>query len=146
MACQAARAVSFDSVGAAQISFHTITPLADTGAYEISVTLRSRYFDPKTRDRRTLPPLVLGADNQDFTIGPIYLVNRQPGEKVPGDPLFEYSIEVAMGDGTTYSGTTWIPVDGLRVLIGRVQLEQALGRALPGAAAPDASRSEPDPQ
>ncbi len=74
---------------------------------------------------------MLGADNTDFELGPIYLGERQPGQTIPGDPLFEYLLELAMPDGSTYRGTKWIPSDGLRVLIGRVQLEQSLG-TLPG--------------
>ena len=69
---------------------------------------------------------VLKADNQDFTLRPIY---NQP--RGAGEPLFEYLLELAMPDGSTYRGTKWIPSDGLRVLIGRVQLEQSLG-TLPG--------------
>ena len=124
------------SLGASQITFHTITPLADLGAYEIAVTVRSKYFDPRTRTLQTKPALPLDADNKDFTIGPIYLVNRQPGESVPGDPLFEYQLEVAMPDGSSRRGTSWVAADGLRVLIGRVQVEQALGAA-PGGAQQD---------
>ncbi len=115
------------SLGASQITFHTITPLADLGAYEIAVTVRSRYFDPRTRQMQTKPALPLNADNQDFTLGPIYLVNRQPGESVPGDPLFEYQLEVAMPDGSSHRATSWVAADDLRVLIGRLQAEQALG-------------------
>jgi hypothetical protein len=115
------------SLGASQITFHTITPLADLGAYEITATVRSRYFDPRTRQSQTKPAIPLKADNQDFTVGPIYLVNRQAGESVPGDPLFEYSLDVSMPDGTIRRGTRWIAADGLRVLVGRVQVEQSVG-------------------
>lgn len=121
------------SLGSSEITFHTITPLADLGAYEISVTVRSRYFDARTRQLRTQPTLPLSADNQDFRLGPIYLINRQPGESVPGDPLFEYLLEVSMPDGRTHRATRWIPSDNLRVLVGKVQVEQALG-SLPSAA------------
>lgn len=113
------------SITADQITFHTITPLADVGGYEITAHIRSKYFDPK--DRAELQKaVVLKADNQDFTLKPIYNVQRGAGE-----PLFEYLLELAMPDGTTYKGTRWIASDGLRVLIGRAQLEQSLG-TLPG--------------
>lgn len=113
------------SIAAEQITFHTITPLADTGGYEISAQVRSKYFDPK--DRAELrKSVVLKTDGQDFILKPIYNVSRPAGE-----PLFEYLLELAMPDGTIHTGTTWIATDSLRVLIGRAQLEQSLGK-LPG--------------
>jgi hypothetical protein len=115
------------SIAAEQITFHTITPLADTGGYEISAQVRSKYFDP--RDRAELrKSIVLKSDGQDFVLKPIYNVSRPAGE-----PLFEYLLELAMPDGTIHTGTTWIPADNVRVLIGRSQLEQSLGK-LPGRA------------
>jgi hypothetical protein len=119
------------TTGASQITFHTITPLADVGAHEIGLTVRSRYFDPAGAAVQTKAPLPLTADNQDFPLGPLYLGTRQPGESIPGDPLFEYRLEVVMPDGTQHRGTRWIPSDSLRVLIGRAQLDAALGTALP---------------
>ena len=115
------------SIAAEQITFHTITPLADTGGYEISAQVRSKYFDPKDRGELR-KSIVLKADSQDFVLRPIYNVSRPAGE-----PLFEYLLELAMPDGTIHAGTTWIPSDNLRVLIGRSQLEQSLGK-LPGRA------------
>jgi hypothetical protein len=119
------------TLGASEITVRTITPLADTGAHEISMTVRSRYFDPRARTTQTKPPLVLGADNTDFELGPIYLGERQPGQAIPGDPLFEYLLEVSMPDGSVRRASRWLQADSLRLLIGRVQLEQALG-TLPG--------------
>jgi hypothetical protein len=119
------------SLGSSQITFHTITPLEDTGAYEIQITVRSKYFDPRVRDLQVKPALVLGADNKDFMTGPVYLVNRQPGQAVQGDPLFEYQVALAMPSGETLTSDRWMPSDSLRVLIGKVQLEKALG-TLPG--------------
>lgn len=120
------------SLGSSQITFRTITPIADVGAYEITARVRSRYFDPSSRDLQTKPALPLGADNQDFSLGPIFLVNRQPGQAVPGDPLFEYTLDVALHDGTLRRGTRWLAVNDLRVLIGRVQVEQAVGKMTTG--------------
>jgi hypothetical protein len=101
------------SVTAEQITFHTISPLADVGGYE--------FFDPK--DRAVLErSLVLKADNQDFTLRPIYSAGRRDGER-----LFEYRLDLAMPDGTVHRGTRWISSDALRVLVGRAQLEQSLG-------------------
>src|SRR5206468_1072750 len=36
--------------GSAQITFHTLTPLADVQAHELDLEVRSRYFDPEYRD------------------------------------------------------------------------------------------------
>ncbi len=113
------------AVTADQVTFHTITPLADVGGYEITAHIRSKYFDPKDR-ASVQKSIVLKADNQDFVLKPIYNVER-PG----GQPLFEYLLELAMPDGTIHKGTRWIASDGVRVLIGRAQLEQSLG-TLPG--------------
>lgn len=119
------------SIGASAVTIRTITPLADLGAYEISITLRSRYFDPRSRDEQTKSPVALNADNADFTVGPIFVVDRQPGDSIPGDPLYSYRLDLALPDGTTRRGTRWIPADSLRLLIGRVQVEQALQEGEP---------------
>lgn len=113
------------AVTADQITFHTITPLADVGGYELTAHVRSKYFDPKDRGS-VQKSIVLKADNQDFVLKPIFNVERSGGE-----PLFEYRLELAMPDGTLHKGTRWIPSDGVRVLIGRAQLEQSIG-ILPG--------------
>ena len=117
------------SAGPSTVTLHTITPLADAGAFEIDAQVRSRYFDPQGNQLQTRT-VVLNADGKDFTIGPLYLGNRQPGESVPGDPLFEYSLSVVKQDGTHSDGSTWLSCNDLRLVIGRRQLEDALG-ALP---------------
>ncbi len=119
------------STGSSYITFHTITPLADAGAHEIDAQVRSRYFDPQSRDPVT-KVVVMSADGKDFTVGPVFLGSRQPGESISGDPLFEYFLEVTMADGTTYKATRWISGDDLRVSIGKHQVEDALG-SLPGS-------------
>lgn len=113
------------AITADQITFHTITPLADVGGYELTAKVRSKYFDPKDR-APVEKSIVLKADNQDFVLTPIFNVDRPDGA-----PLFEYLLELAMPDGTIHKGTRWIPSDGVRVLIGRAQLEQSIGM-LPG--------------
>lgn len=113
------------TLGAAPITFHTLTPLADLNAAELSVMLRSRYFDPRSREVQTRGPLVLKADGEDFTIGPLYQDPQAEGT------LFEYRIELVMKDGTTYSGANWVPADRLRVVVGTAQIRQSIGR-LPG--------------
>jgi len=116
------------SVGPASITFHTITPLADAGAYEIQTQVRSRFFDPSSRDPQ-VRTVVLNSDGHDFTLGPIYTADRDAG--TGSSPLFEYFFELTMKDGTTYKATHWIACDDLRLTVGRHQLEEALG-SLPG--------------
>lgn len=107
----------------------TLSPLADLGAAELNLMLRSRYFDSGGESLTTSGPVVINADRGEFTAGPVYLVDRQPGEERPGDPLFEYRIEVIMPDGTVHSppADRWIPSQRHRLLIGTVQIEQSLG-------------------
>ncbi len=110
--------------GPSHIVFHTITPLADAGAYEIATQVRSKYFDPHSREPQ-IRTVVLNADGKDFPLGPVYVADRQAGDG--SDPLFEYFLELTMKDGTTYKATRWIACDDLRLAVGRHQLEEALG-------------------
>jgi hypothetical protein len=127
------------SVAASQITFHTIDPLAAMGAYELAVRVRSKRFDPEGREVKE-KSVVLKADNQDFTLGPIYV-----GETASGaDGLFEYFLTVAMADGSEHQAQRWISSSELRVLIGRSQIEKALG-FVPGAAPPAVPTPEPTP-
>lgn len=107
----------------------TLSPLADLGAAELNIMLRSRYFDSGGEALTTSGPVVVNADGGEFSGGPVYLVDRQPGEERPGDPLFEYRIEVIMPDGTIHSppADRWIPSQRHRLLVGSVQVEQSLG-------------------
>lgn len=112
------------SSGPSSITFHTITPIADAGAHEITALVRSKYFDPQSREVQT-KTVVLTGDGKDFTVGPIYLGGRQPGESVPGDPLFEYLLTVTKSDGSETRAAQWITGNDLRQSIGRHQLEVA---------------------
>jgi len=96
-------------------------------AHEVAVKVRSKHFDPDDRQMR-LRSVVLSADDHDFTLGPIY-VNEADGGR---DALFEYFLTVAMADGAEYEAKEWIASDDLRVVIGRSQIEKALG-FVPGA-------------
>ncbi len=111
----------------------SLTPLADLGAIELSVRLRSRYFDSEGSELLTGSAVVVDADRGEFDGGRVYLVDRQPGEERPGDPLYEYQVEVVMPDGTIHRppADRWIASDRSRLLIGTVQIEQSLGY-LPG--------------
>lgn len=111
----------------------TLSPLTDLGAAELNLMLRSRYFDSGGETLTISGPVIVNADGSEFSGGPVYLVDRQPGEERPGDPLYEYRIEVVMPDGTVHSppADRWLPGHRPRLLIGTVQVEQSLGY-LPG--------------
>ena len=118
----AALQAGVSAVEAGSITVHTITPLADTGAYELALEVRSRYFDPRSRDLVTKPVVVVREDGHDYSIGPIYV----PSDGASEGSLFEYRLESTRTDGTTRSGTRWIAADRLRLILGRVQVEAAL--------------------
>jgi hypothetical protein len=128
------------SVAASQITFHTINPIASLGAYELAVRVRSRRFDPEGRETKE-KSVVLKADDQDFTVGPIYLGDGGAS----GDVLFEYFLTVAMPDGTEYEGRNWVPSSDLRVLVGKSQIEKALG-FVPGGPRADGPAPAAPPQ
>lgn len=130
------------TLGAYSITFRSLTPLADTGAAEMSVMVRSRYFDPQSREVRHKPAVAITEDGHEYTIGPVYLVNRQPGEEIPDDPLYEYSLSLVMPDGQEHVGSDWIAGNRLRVLIGTYQIRQSLGH-VPGQPDGDADAATP---
>jgi hypothetical protein len=72
--------------------------------------------------------VVLNADDHDFTLGPIYVNEADGGD----DALFEYFLTVAMADGAEHEAQDWVASHHLRVVMGRSQIEKALG-SLPGA-------------
>ncbi len=111
------------SVTTSQLVFRTITPLADTNAYELTVHVRSRFFEPQGQQVQE-KSIVLGADGQDFPVGPFYLGDQS--SQPPGG-FAEYSIDVAMKDGSVHKGKKWLRADGLRVLIGTAQIRESLG-------------------
>jgi hypothetical protein len=115
------------SFSTAQVTLHSINSISGTGAYEISVKLRSKYFDPQSRELTTKPPVSITEDRKDYNAGTIYLVNRDPGEAKPDDPLLEYRISVAMQDGRTHEATRWFPSNEPRIQFGTYQIKEALG-------------------
>ena len=109
------------------INLVTLTPFADTGAIEMGVRLRSKYFHPTDREMQTSSQLIFIEDREEVSGGKVYLVDRQVGEEVADDPLFEYQIELIMPDGRAYTAENWLSSNNLRLRIGRYQLEQAFG-------------------
>ncbi len=130
--------------GAAQseITFRTLTPLQDTGAALVVVTVASKYFNPKG-GAETTRTIELGKDNESFKLKPIYLVNRQAGENKPGDPLFKFKLTIVNADGTTAESAQWTNSNNTTIYIGKAQVQPLLG-TLPAAPAdnpkPDADK------
>lgn len=118
------------TAGGAQITFHSLTPLAETGAHDVQLEVRSRYFDPRGEELQ-VRSIVVDADEKDFLVGPLFLGQRS-GAGAEGGSFFEYRVSLTMKDGDVFAGSAaWIPGDALRVPIGRRQLERSLG-SLPG--------------
>jgi len=111
------------TVGPSQLTFHTITPLADAGALEIVTKVRSRFFDPTSREPQ-VRTVVLNADGKDFILGPFYAAGQESGES---NPLFEYQFAITMQNGQVYEADRWIAWNDLRLPVGRHQLEEAFG-------------------
>ncbi len=117
------------TTGGAEITFHTLTPLADAGAIEMVAEVRSRFWDPGGRSTQ-VRRVVMDGDGKDFRLGPLFVPSDAGGGA--GEPLFEYRLQLTMQDGRPADGEgRWLPSRDLRVPIGRFQVERSLG-ALPG--------------
>jgi len=116
------------SIAAREITFRVLSPLADLGAEEMVLRVRSRYFHPQSRDWLEKPQIILSRDHQSLTVGSIYV--DPAGDLDPagesGTPFFEYKLDVVMPDGSFHSGSPWIPSSELYQPIGRVQAERAM--------------------
>jgi hypothetical protein len=105
-----------------EITFRTLSPLADTGAVEIVLFVRSRLFHPQNRELVEKPHILLDGDGRSYAVGPIYIDEGEESGR-----LFEYRLQVILPDGTVRSGEGWIASSELYQPIGRVQVEQAVG-------------------
>ncbi len=116
------------TTGASEITFHTLTPLADAGAVEALVEVRSRWWDPRGAATQ-VKTVVLDADGKDFRLGPLFAGARAGDGS--GEPLCEYRLALTLTDGRPERGEgRWIPSRDLRVLVGPFQVQSSLG-ALP---------------
>jgi hypothetical protein len=113
-------------ITATNIVIRSLRPLEDLQAFEIQLELRTRFSHPRDRGMKSLNLLVIESDNREYEFGPLY----QPEDLESSGPLFEYRMTVVLEDGSTYTGESWIPVSRNRVIIGRVQVAEAIGRDL----------------
>jgi hypothetical protein len=112
------------TAGASQITFHSLTPLAESGAHDLQVEVRSRWFDPQG-ERTQTRTFVVDADEKDFLVGPLFVGDRSPGGT---PPLFEFRLSLTKKDGEVVTGNAaWLPGDALRVPLGSRQLERSIG-------------------
>jgi hypothetical protein len=112
-----------------RVTVRTLTPLADTGAAELWVKTRSRFFTTAASEVTPGPTLTFTADRSEQVVEPVF--GRPAPDDVPdAPPLLEYLITLIMPDGTEHRGTTWIPSPSDQIRVGRVQVEKSLG-ALP---------------
>lgn len=114
-----------DKVGASEVVFRTLTPLADTGAALIVVTISSRYLEPKGMVEK-VTTLELNKDNETFRLRPVYLVNRRAEEDKPNDPLFKYRLTVVKPDGTTKEAKEWVSTSKMTIFIGSAVIKPIL--------------------
>lgn len=114
------------------ITLRSLTPLEATGAAEIWVDVRSRFFDPSEREIADGPQTTITDDRASYQIEPVFLTGRTNPETGDEWPLFEYRLTVIMPDGTMHDGVNWLPSERDTVVIGPVQVEESLG-FLPGA-------------
>jgi hypothetical protein len=109
------------SLSSSQITFRTLSPLADTGAYQVTLKVRSRFFHPQKRELVEKAIVVIEEDDQTYTVGPIYTQSGESG------PLYEYQLQVLMPDGRMHRSEGWLASDELYQPIGSFQIEEALG-------------------
>jgi hypothetical protein len=114
------------SVAQSKITFRTLSPLADTEAALVLVTISSKYFDPKGASE-SVKTVELTQDGSTYDVGPIYLIDRQLGQEKPGDPLFKFKLTVVNPDGTSKEGTLWTESNNLTIYIGNMQLQPIIG-------------------
>ena len=132
------------SITQSEITFRTLTPLADTGAAVILVTVSSKYFDA-TASAEVVKTVELTQDSSSFKVGPIYLINRQPGEIKPGDPLFRYKLTVVNPDGTMQEGASWVEANNLTVYIGAAQIRSITGVSETPSPSPEPTQNTQSP-
>lgn len=107
------------------ITFTTLTPLADTGVKFVLLEVKSKYFDSRASAEST-KTILIDKDGAPFKIGPLFLVNRQAGEAKPGDPLFQYRMKLVFADGREKQGRTWVEASDLNLFLGKIQLQKVL--------------------
>lgn len=105
----------------------SLTPLEMTGASEIWVDVRSRFFDPSDRDVIDGSSIIIAEDRGSYEVEPVFLTSRLSPESGEEWPLFEYRLTVVMPSGEVHEGEGWIESNRKNVVIGPVQIDKSLG-------------------
>lgn len=119
-----------------EVVFTTGDLFEATGAYRVSVHLRSPFLEPQRSRVLEPPPVVLTEDGTEYTIARLFLKDREFTGEGAHQPFYEYRVEITMGDGRTFASPRWIPSRELDRLLGSANLEEIVG-GVPGAEDPE---------
>ncbi|MCA9512962.1 MAG: hypothetical protein KC560_19790 [Myxococcales bacterium] len=121
-----------------EVVFTTGDAFEATGAERITVHVRSPFLDPQRSAIVQLPGVRLAADGQETQVARLFLTEREFSPAASHEPFYEWFLEVAMRDGTTYRSPSWSPSRALDLLLGSAVVEQALGGRVWERASPNA--------
>ncbi|MEI7984843.1 MAG: hypothetical protein WCI55_04370 [Armatimonadota bacterium] len=108
-----------------EITFNTLTPLADTGVKLVLLEVKSKHFD-SSGSSETTKSLVIDKDSMLFKLGPVYLVNRRAETAKPGDILFQYRLKLIYADGREKQSKAWVQSNDLNLFLGKVHLQKVI--------------------
>jgi hypothetical protein len=109
-----------------RVTLRSLTPLADSGAVEMWIKTRSRYFQAGSQTLADGPVLTFTEDRSEQMLEPLF-GSATSDAAADAPPLFEYRVTLIMPDGAERAGSNWIAVRDNRVLIGKVQVDRSLG-------------------
>jgi hypothetical protein len=97
-----------------------------TGAFRISVYLRSPFLTPSRDEIVEPPPIAITGDGKEIPAAQLFLSERELSGAGASEPLYEYAVEVVMKDGTTHR-SGWQASRHLDLALGSAALEKILG-------------------
>jgi len=112
------------------IVVNTTNAFSGTGAYHIIATIRSKYFEPQSKDLIT-KKVVLKEDFATETIPDVIYFDNWEHRTTETDPLFEFNLKVIMQDSKIHTSDKWIPFNDIDLYIGTSVIKDSLG-FLPG--------------
>jgi hypothetical protein len=112
------------------IVVNTTDAFSGTGAYHIILTIRSKYFEPQSKELIT-KKIVLKEDFATETIPEVVYFDNWEHRTTETDPLFEFNLKVIMQDSKIHTSDKWIPFNDTDLYIGTSVIKESLG-FLPG--------------